>query len=853
MIGKVRAKYREGGIASTVDAVLLRQGRTVILCVILMSVLNACDSDTADVDTTPPEITLVGGDIMWLEVGSDYIELGANAIDNVDGFVGVVVLGNVNNSILGDNIITYTAIDSANNASSTTRVVMVIDSTGPAITLVGATNQTLEVGSSYIEQGASALDILDGAVNVTVSGLVDNAILGEYVIKYTAIDRAKNSQSRTRIVTVIDTTAPMISLVGAMNLTLEIGTSYFEQGASALDILDGAVDVTVSGQVDNTVLGEYVITYTTIDSAENSQSTTRIVKVIDTTAPVISLVGATNQTLEAGSSYSEQGATATDALDGVVGVAISGVVNIAVLGSYSITYTAIDSGGHFHSMVRTVTVIDTTSPTISLVGAANITLEAGNAYVEHSVSASDNVNTAVAIIATGSVDVMNLGLYVISYQGSDASGNLSSTITRNITIADNTSPVITLNGNFTTYHEAGTAYVDAGAIANDNLDGTVTVSVFGTVNTSVLGTYTLHYNALDSQSNISTPVIRTVIVEDTTAPVITLNKAVNMTLGNGRVYKEYSASATDLLDGDLGVITTIDTVDVNTNGTYTLNYTATDITGNQGTAQRVVKIVDTRPFKMTFDVAAGDAITISKYGSMTFNFNIDWGDGSPELTGQTGSVSSGPLSAGRYTVSISGVFPRLYELCYGAGVNNNVVSIDDWGDNQWESLATAFLDCNINEGITLGTPDLLSAGIDTYITSMFQNSNFNQPVNNWDISSVVGSSAAFKDSAFNQSLSDWDVSKITDMRSMFAGSAFDQDLSSWNVAFANNMNYMFDGAALSVANYDALLIGWSTLPLLDTNTPFQGGDAGYSSNAATARQKLIDDWNWNFTDGGLVP
>jgi hypothetical protein len=68
-----------------------------------------------------------------------------------------------------------------------------------------------------------------------------------------------------------------------------------------------------------------------------------------------------------------------------------------------------------------------------------------------------------------------------------------------------------------------------------------------------------------------------------------------------------------------------------------------------------------------------------------------------------------------------------------------------------------------------------------------------------------------------------------------------------------DMDRMFLGVNLSTANYDSLLIGWASLPTLQTGVEFHGGYSQYSSAAATARQTLLNPPNnWVITDGGPV-
>lgn len=78
----------------------------------------------------------------------------------------------------------------------------------------------------------------------------------------------------------------------------------------------------------------------------------------DVTDPVVTLTGSANITLYVGATYTEYGATAVDAADGVVEVTVTGTVNTSKAGIYTITYTAKDRKGNEGTAERTVTVID---------------------------------------------------------------------------------------------------------------------------------------------------------------------------------------------------------------------------------------------------------------------------------------------------------------------------------------------------------------------------------------------------------------------------------------------------------------------------------------------------------------
>jgi len=109
--------------------------------------------------------------------------------------------------------------------------------------------------------------------------------------------------------------------------------------------------------------------------------------------------------------------------------------------------------------------------------------------------------------------------------------------------------------------------------------------------------------------------------------------------------------------------------------------------------------------------------------------------------------------------------------------------------------------------------------------------------------------------SFNQPIGSWNVSNVTNMVEMFRdATAFNQPIGSWNISNVTDMSYMFEAAQLSIANYDDLLIGWSTISPNETplqpNVVFDGGNSNYC-NGSTARASLISTYGWTITDAGL--
>src|SRR5690606_4483326 len=117
------------------------------------------------------------------------------------------------------------------------------------------------------------------------------------------------------------------------------------------------------------------------------------VNVADTTIPTITLNGANPQTIEACDAYTELGATANDACFGDITGSIiidASAVNTTVAGTYMVTYNVTDANGNPAAQVtRTVNVVDTTAPTITLNGANPQTIEACGTYTELGATAND--------------------------------------------------------------------------------------------------------------------------------------------------------------------------------------------------------------------------------------------------------------------------------------------------------------------------------------------------------------------------------------------------------------------------------------------------------------------------------
>jgi len=339
-----------------------------------------------------------------------------------DGTVSVGVTGGV-------------ALDDAGNGNTAaTGLTLTFDATGPVVALLGSNPVDLEVGDPYVEAGATAFDAIEGDVSgsLVISGSVDTSTPGTYFLTYDASDSLGNAGTpAVRVVNVVDTTPPVISLVGANPLEVSHGTSFVDPGATATDNVDGDVtgSIVATSTVDTSAVGTYSVTYEVSDSSGNAATpVVRTVEVVDTTGPVITIIGENPFEIGQGETYVDPGATATDAVDGDVtgSIVVTDTVDTSVLGSYSVTYEASDSSGNSATpAVRVVEVVDVTAPTLTVLGENPVYVQEGETYTDAGATAVDDTDEDItgSIVVTNPVDTSVVGEYVVEYAVSDSAGN----------------------------------------------------------------------------------------------------------------------------------------------------------------------------------------------------------------------------------------------------------------------------------------------------------------------------------------------------------------------------------------------------------------------------------------------
>lgn len=439
---------------------------------------------TVKKDNVKPKIK--GASSKTVYIGSSFnAKTGVSASDNADGNITkkIKITGKVNTKKSGKYKVTYSVSDKAKNKATVTRFITVKkDTVKPKIT--GASNKTIYIGSAFNPKtGVKATDNVDGNLTkaIKVSGKVNLKKAGKYKLTYSVSDKAKNSFSVSRVITVKkDSVKPVIS--GISNKSVNIGTPFNPKiGITAADNIDGNLTqkININGVVDVNRVGEYTITYSVKDSSGNIATANRIITVKDLVKPVIS--GVTDITIHTGETFSPlEGVKATDNVDGdlTAGIEVKGTVDVNTPGSYTLTYSVTDKVGNITIAKRTITVTDNIKPVIT--GADDVTIDFGGLFdLMEGVSAADNVDGDLTsrIIVSGDVNSEVPGTYLVTYTVTDLSGNTAS-MQRNISVKEAPLTLLELNKPYTSPDNNMTVLVTE--IAVEDLGGYYQYSIYYT-------------------------------------------------------------------------------------------------------------------------------------------------------------------------------------------------------------------------------------------------------------------------------------------------------------------------------------------------------------------------------------
>ena len=400
-------------------------------------------------------------------------------------------------------------------------------------------------------------------------------------------------------------------------------------------------------------------------------------------------------------------------------------------------------------------------------------------------------------------------------------------------IEDIIAPSITLNGNSIVQNLLEETYIELGATATDDKDGSVNVIISGNVDNTTLGEYVITYSASDSSGNTSN-IERTVIVTDVwiiTQPFITTWKTDNIPLIPLNTSNENQIKITTKGSGyDYNVDWGDGSIDNNIQGDITHTYSTKGI--------YTVSITGKFPQLYFGESSHRDdsekLLTIEQWGDNKWYSMEEAFAGTRELISNASDIPD-----------LSKV-TNMKKMFIGSSFNQD---LNSWDVSNVTIMTEMFAASSFSQDLS-GWDTSNVKSMDWMFSG---NSNFNQDLSNWDVSNVVNMQGMFAwTNAFNQDLSHWDVSNVIDMSYMFWSSNFNQNINSWNVSNVSDMHKMFDSSAF---NQD--LSSWNVSNVIDMSYMFYGSpfnlnisswDVSKVTNmgvmfAESSFNKDINNWN----------
>ena len=457
--------------------------------------------------------------------------------------------------------------------------------------------------------------------------------------RWSAIDTNGYGADCIQLITVVDSTSPVITCPANVTVECDSDTSPVGTGsAAASDNCSTTISITFTdSSAAGTCADEETIsrTWMATDECGNSAVCTQSILLVDATAPVITCPA--NITVECDESTSPTNtlsATATDNCSTNIRFTYtdSRVAGTCVAEeTINRTWMATDACGNSAVCTQTIVVVDTTAPVITC--PVDITVECNGSTAVADTGSATATDNCVTTIMIASVDMSTAGTctaeFVISraWTATDECGN-SAVCTQTITVADTTSPVITCPANVTVECTESTEVADTGsATATDNCATNITIA---SADTSTAGTCTDEsvisraWTATDECGN-SAVCTQTITIVDTTAPMITCPADITVDCEDS------------IAPADTGLATATDNCSPTATITYTDNssagscsdeevisrtWMATDGCGNSAVCTQTVTVVDDMAPMISCPIGPLDAVLVDGLSELIDNTSL---------------------------------------------------------------------------------------------------------------------------------------------------------------------------------------------------------------------------------------
>jgi large repetitive protein len=324
------------------------------------------------------------------------------ATDIVDGTIAVTCTPPSGSTFpIGSNVVQCSATNSRNITSFASFAVIVRQPGSPVLALPGNITVASDGPSgTVVTFDASALDDVDGALEVTCTPPSGSTFPnGVTTVTCSATDSDNHTTTGSFTVTVGDNVPPVVTVPPSILAEATgPGGAVVTFSASAVDNIDGSVPVTCSPTSNSLFpIGVTTVTCTAQDSSGNVGMASFNVTVQDTTPPTLHLPGPITATADAAcTAVVTYTATATDVVDGTDSVTCTPASGSTfTLGTTTVNCSSTDAHGNTALGSFTVTVNDTTPPTIQ-----SVTATPNNLWPDD----HRMVNVTLAVVAVDNCD-----------------------------------------------------------------------------------------------------------------------------------------------------------------------------------------------------------------------------------------------------------------------------------------------------------------------------------------------------------------------------------------------------------------------------------------------------------------
>src|ERR1043166_6221983 len=308
---------------------------------------------------------------------------------------------------------------------------------------------------------------------------------GNHVVTrtWTAEDNCGNRSTCTQTITVTDTTAPTIHCPANLAIDCSASTAPANTGtATATDDCSGVKTITFAdSDAPGNCAGNHVITrtWTAEDNCGNKSTCVQTITVTDTTAPTIHCPASVTIACNASTLPANTGsATASDDCSGVKSITFAdsdAPGNCAGNHIITRTWTAEDNCGNRSTCTQTITIQDTTAPTLNT--PANATVDCKASIAPSSTGVATATDDCSGVKSVTYSDAITPGtcagsrLITRTWTAEDNCGNKSTGVQK-ITVQDTTAPVISCPQSVTIDCKASTLPASTGtATATDDCSG----------------------------------------------------------------------------------------------------------------------------------------------------------------------------------------------------------------------------------------------------------------------------------------------------------------------------------------------------------------------------------------------